>query len=49
MPRGKAASLDQIVTFSQFIEKSGNLRKVVAIVRVSHDDEPATRGCDASH
>ena len=46
---GKAAALDEIVPFAQLIEKSGNLRKIVAIVGVSHNNEPSARRGNTSH
>src|SRR5712664_3155153 len=49
VPRGKTTALDQIVPFPQLIEKPWNLRKIVAVVGVSHNNEPAAGRRDSAH
>src|SRR5689334_1806644 len=47
--RRKSASLREIVTLAQLLEKAWDLTEIVAVVRVAHEDVlPASRG-DSSH
>src|SRR5437867_2427070 len=46
---GKTTTLNNFVSFAQLLQKSIKGRKIVAIVRVSHDDEPALCVGNPSH
>ena len=47
--RFEPAALHQLVTVPKPGDELRQLAEVVAVVRVSHDHEPAARGSDASH
>src|SRR5208282_1713386 len=47
--RRQTASLHQVVPFAQLFHKSGNLKKVIAAVSITHDDELTPRVGDTSH
>ena len=45
----QATSLDEIVPQAELLEKRGDLPEIVAVVCITHDDIPASRGCNPAH
>jgi hypothetical protein len=41
--------VNQLVAFAELFDKLWDLEKVVAVVRISHDDKPAACGGNAAH
>jgi hypothetical protein len=39
--RGEPTSLDEVESFVQLVDKTGELQKIIAVVRIAHDDESA--------
>src|SRR5690242_16498544 len=46
---GKTVSHHQVITSTQFLEKTRNMPKVVAVIGVTHDEITAASGADAPH
>ena len=46
-PAGETISHDQIESFAEFIDEGPQVRKIITVIRIAHDDELAARGCDA--
>ena len=48
-PSAEAVAHDQVVPGSEVVQEGAEIRKIVAVVRISHDDVLAARGGDAAN
>jgi hypothetical protein len=46
---GQPATLYHIETLPEFFDEAGDLKKVITVVGITHDDKPTARRSDATH